>query len=319
MKKSEKGYISIVKIICISLVFLFLSCIGVMAVTTKINTVNISLSNGYEMTVMTSKTKVSEILQDNNILVQEDELVTPNLDEEITEGKTIKIKNKSIQEVKVAQISENGIETSLEQLLENYAPITEKIVVEEVEIPFETITKNTVADTTNTTNRVVQEGQNGIKRITYKAKYKNNEEIERTVLSEEIVKEPVNKIVQVNKAVTSRSSTKSRKTTEPVESTQSSGGNATTVVCKVTAYCPTIASCGKTDGITASGKKARANHTIAASSKYKFGTKIKINGIVYTVEDRGGAVKGNTIDIYFNTHAEAVKWGVKYLPVEILQ
>ena len=37
-----------------------------------------------------------------------------------------------------------------------------------------------------------------------------------------------------------------------------------------------------------------------------------INGIVYTVEDRGGAITGNHIDIFFNTHAEALAWGKRY-------
>ena len=37
------------------------------------------------------------------------------------------------------------------------------------------------------------------------------------------------------------------------------------------------------------------------------------------VEDRGGAITGNKIDIYMNSHAEALAWGVKYLPVEVGQ
>jgi len=38
-----------------------------------------------------------------------------------------------------------------------------------------------------------------------------------------------------------------------------------------------------------------------------------------TVEDRGGAIKGNKIDIYVNSHAEALAWGVRYLPVTSVQ
>ena len=44
-----------------------------MAVTTGINTVKIELSNGYEMTVLTSKTNVKEILNDNNIILEDNE------------------------------------------------------------------------------------------------------------------------------------------------------------------------------------------------------------------------------------------------------
>ena len=82
---------------------------------------------------------------------------------------------------------------------------------------------------------------------------------------------------------------------------------------KVTGYCPCIKCCGKTDGITASGKKATANHTIAAPKDYPFGTRIVLDNYgTFYVEDRGGAITGNKIDRFFNTHQEALIWGVKY-------
>ncbi len=77
----------------------------------------------------------------------------------------------------------------------------------------------------------------------------------------------------------------------------------------LTGYCPCVICCGKVDGITASGKPATSNHTIAADSRFAFGTQLVINGQVYTVEDRGGAIKGNHIDIFFNTHSEALAFG----------
>jgi len=78
----------------------------------------------------------------------------------------------------------------------------------------------------------------------------------------------------------------------------------------LTYYCPCSKCCGQwASGITASGTTAEAGRTIATSSKYAFGTKMNINGHTYTVEDRGGAIKGNKIDIYVNSHAEALKLG----------
>jgi 3D (Asp-Asp-Asp) domain-containing protein len=76
--------------------------------------------------------------------------------------------------------------------------------------------------------------------------------------------------------------------------------------------------CGKTNGITASGRQAQADHTIAAPGLYPFGTQIVINGTTYTVEDRGGAIQGNRLDIYMNTHSEALRWGTRTVDVEIL-
>ena len=49
-----------------------------------------------------------------------------------------------------------------------------------------------------------------------------------------------------------------------------------------------------------------------------FGTRVLINGDEYIVEDRGGAIKGNRIDIFFDSHQEGDNWGVQYLPVKIL-
>ena len=309
MKREEKASNSIMKIICVSLILIFLSGIGVMAVTTQIDNVTITLADGYEMTVLTSKTKVSEILKDNNIILSEDEKVTPGLNSEITESKRIKISNKSEKEIQIAKVTEGGTQTSLDEILKNYAPITEKIVTEEVAIPFETITKDVSDGSEDTSNRVLREGQDGIKLVTYKIKYQNNIEIEKTVLSEEITKEPIDKIVQVKKNVTSRSLS--------VDRTSNSSSSGTKYF-KVTAYCSCSKCCGKRTGRTASGTKATAGRTVAASSQFKFGTKLNINGKTYVVEDRGGAVKGNKIDVYMNSHAAALAWGVKYLPVEVV-
>lgn len=309
MKREEKASISIMKIICVSIILILISGISVMAVSTDLKDITIVLQNGYEMTTVTSKNKVSDILSENNIILNEDQKTIPELDSEITSGDTIKITDKSYNEVQIAKISEEGIETSLDQLLESYAPITEKIVVEQVVIPYETITKNTTGTSTDTTNKVVQEGKDGLKEVTYKVKYQNDVEIEKSVISEVVVQEPVDKIVQVQKKVTSRGSTLPR-----VSSASTTGGT----VYKITAYCPCAKCCGKTNGRTASGTTATAGRTVAASSKFAFGTKLNIGGHVYTVEDRGGAINGNKIDIFVNTHAEALQWGVRYLNVSVV-
>ena len=309
MKREEKASISIMKIICVSIILILISGISVMAVSTDLKDITIVLQNGYEMTTVTSKNKVSDILSENNIILNENQKTIPELDSEITSGDTIKITDKSYNEVQIAKISEEGIETSLDQLLESYAPITEKIVVEQVVIPYETITKNTTGTSTDTTNKVVQEGKDGLKEVTYKVKYQNDVEIEKSVISEVVVQEPVDKIVQVQKKVTSRGSTLPR-----VSSASTTGGT----VYKITAYCPCAKCCGKTNGRTASGTTATAGRTVAASSKFAFGTKLNIGGHVYTVEDRGGAINGNKIDIFVNTHAEALQWGVRYLNVSVV-
>lgn len=87
---------------------------------------------------------------------------------------------------------------------------------------------------------------------------------------------------------------------------------------KITGYCSCSRCCGKETGITASGTVATAGRTIAAdTSQFSFGSKLVINGHTYTVEDRGGAIKGNRIDIFFSSHSKALDWGVRYCDVYV--
>lgn len=203
VKNKENASMSIIKILCISVILLLISGIGVMAVNAQLNDVKIILHNGYEMTVLTSKTKVSEILEENNIVLEDNEKTVPGLDEEIKPGDTIEIKDKSEQEIEIAQISKTGVETSLDELLEYYEPLVEEKIVEQVVIPFETITKEATGTGDETRNRIIQQGQDGLKEITYNVKYHKGVEVERTVESEVIIEEPIDQIIEVQQ-ITSR-------------------------------------------------------------------------------------------------------------------
>jgi 3D (Asp-Asp-Asp) domain-containing protein len=83
---------------------------------------------------------------------------------------------------------------------------------------------------------------------------------------------------------------------------------------KAYAYCPCIKCCGKDDGITATGTKATSGRTIAVdSSVIPYGSRVVIDGHIYVAEDCGGAIKGYTIDVFHDTHKEALQWGIKYV------
>lgn len=103
-------------------------------------------------------------------------------------------------------------------------------------------------------------------------------------------------------------------TTTPVSTTVAPTKGKSTTTFKVTAYCACAKCCGKSDGITASGTRATQGRTIAADPRYyPYGTKIILNGRTYIVEDCGGAIKGNRIDLYFDSHQDALNWGVRYV------
>lgn len=89
----------------------------------------------------------------------------------------------------------------------------------------------------------------------------------------------------------------------------------------ITGYCSCEECCGEKEVyLTKSETIPRARHTVAADlSILEMGAKIEIDGIVYTVEDTGKSVTGNVIDIYFDTHEEAVRFGRQKKEVYLVQ
>ena len=111
--------------------------------------------------------------------------------------------------------------------------------------------------------------------------------------------------------------------TESTRATAEQAGEWQTVRMRVTAYCPCPKCCGEySDGITACGHKIQPGDVfVAAGIKYLFGTEMSIPGYNHAkpvkVLDRGGAIRGNRLDVFFHSHQEALKWGVKYLDIKV--
>lgn len=91
-----------------------------------------------------------------------------------------------------------------------------------------------------------------------------------------------------------------------------------------TAYCSCSKCCGRwADGLTATGKRAHWG-TIAADWRLlPRGTRVRLScfpGQVFVVEDRGGAIKGERIDVWHPSHRSALKFGVRgRIQVKILE
>ena len=327
MKNDEKASISLKRIIAISIIFLFLTGIAVVAGNVKLNNVKIILSSGYEMNVLTAKTKVSEILDENHIIILEDEKVIPDLEEELSSNNTIKIFKNTDEEIEIATEIESSANVKTEDLLKNYEQIVEKIVTEEVKIPYETITKDVSTGSSAKQDKIIQYGVDGLKRVTYKIKYQNNIEIEKTEISSEIIKEPIDKIVEIRtKQITSRSSNFREASTNPALTASTTlakrveGITPKVATFNTSAYCPCMSCCGKTNGITASGAPASEWYTLASGSVYPIGTVIYIpyfkdkpNGGWFVVQDRGGAISSDRLDIFYDSHSAALQFGRRYL------
>lgn len=92
---------------------------------------------------------------------------------------------------------------------------------------------------------------------------------------------------------------------------------------RVSAFCSCSVCCGKwannrPNGIVygASGAELKPNHSIAVDTDIiPYGKSVYIEGIEYVAEDCGGAIKGNRIDIYMDSHEAALEFGVKNMMV----
>lgn len=93
---------------------------------------------------------------------------------------------------------------------------------------------------------------------------------------------------------------------------------------RVTAYCTCPRCCGKFSAArrTADMHKIRQGDVfVAADKRHSFGTEMIIPGYnqdhPVQVKDRGGLIKGNRLDVFYNNHKVAKKWGTRYLDVMV--
>ena len=77
---------------------------------------------------------------------------------------------------------------------------------------------------------------------------------------------------------------------------------------RMTHYCPCRKCNGGNAGRTASGAPMTVGRTVATGREFPFGTRLLINGQIYTVEDRG--VPNGCVDILVGSHSEAYRRGV---------
>lgn len=92
---------------------------------------------------------------------------------------------------------------------------------------------------------------------------------------------------------------------------------------KLTAYCPCKICCGiwassRPNGVVygAIGEELKEGYSIAVDPNViPYKTKVIINDKIYEAQDCGGAIKGNRIDVYFESHDDALEFGVQYAEV----
>lgn len=159
--------------------------------------------------------------------------------------------------------------------------------------------------------KTVQIGKPGLAERRIKVFYEDGRETRRETIAERIIKPTVNSIVLVGIKPVIRTLYTSRGSFRYIE----------VKTMKATAYYPGPESCGKyaVYGVTYTGKKAGFGYVAVDPKVIKLGTKLYIEGYGKAeAADIGSAIKGNRIDLCYETFREAAMFGVKKIKVYIL-
>ncbi|WP_427337728.1 3D domain-containing protein [Caloranaerobacter sp. DY30410] len=237
--------------------------------------------------VKTLKKTVKEVLDELSIAYDEDDYIMPGLDSDIVDG----------MKIKVIQINK---ETVLK---------TEVIPYEKIIKYNDKLEKGKV--------KKIQSGKNGIKQIEISKIYRNNKLISEYISGERIVQKSVPQILEIGTKdyfVSSRGNFRFKKS----------------IIMSATAYDLSYESTGKKPGdkdygITAMGTKVRRGVVAVDPRVIPLGTKLYIKSLDGTkdygfaiAEDTGGAIKGNKIDLFFESRSEALAFGRRKVKVYIL-
>lgn len=302
----------------------------------------ITITDGTDnIVVSTLSNTVAEVFEEKGIEIDDKTTVSKDLDETIKNGDEIVIKRPFNITLKVNSESTPivtnkttvgdiineyssliGEEYELENVTESTRlynnlvikvhAVTDEIITTTEEIPFET-KKVENPEMEEGTEKVTQEGKNGVLQITkkqyyYKGKVQKLEEVGR-----EVIEEPVDKIIEVG----------TKKKEEPKQTTAEAAGTIDGMTFKKainmvsTAYTPYDSGC---TGVTASGMAASKGVAAVDTSVIPFGTKLYIPGYgIAIAADTGGAINGNRIDLCYNTLSEAYGWGRRNVTVYILE
>jgi len=178
--------------------------------------------------------------------------------------------------------------------------LSSRFVEESEKIPFRTERRDDHSVERGVTS-IVRQGKEGLSQKTIKITLRNGKEISREVVGEKVVRQPVNKIVAVGTV-----STKLVSRDDTIRFSKSLRVSAT-------AYT-------HTGNNTASGIYPYKGAVAVDPRVIPMGTKLYIEGYGYgKALDVGSAIKGNKIDLFFETKAEAIRWGRRAVKIYILE
>lgn len=143
----------------------------------------------------------------------------------------------------------------------------------------------------------------------------------RAEVAEKIKKEQEERTRLANIEAEKKKSAESQVVAKAEQPSRGDGGRGRSLgTFQATAYCGCSTCNGKYVGQpTASGTQMQQGRTIAVDPNViPLGSRVSVNGHIYTAEDTGSAIKGKIIDIYYNSHSAALKFGRQSVTVKIL-
>lgn len=246
--------------------------------------INIKVANEPTLYYSQNEETVNDILLSNNITLGEFDLISPSIDTEVSDNMQIEI-------TRVSYSTEEKKST----------------------IPFEK-EKRPSPEMTKGKTRIIQEGVNGSKTTTYKVKHVNGSEVERIITNETVSKQPVKQITEYG--------------TKPIDTSgivTTRSGQKLKYKRKLTMSATAYTTERTSDKVTATGRIAKVGLVAVDPKVIPLGSRLYItstNGkswIYGTAVAADTGVKGNRIDLFFNTYNECMSFGRRKATVYILE
>lgn len=253
---------------------------------------------GNESIISSNKETVRDLLDEQNINYDEDDIIKPSLDEKLKNGMNIE-----------------------------FIDVKKTKRIEYTNIDFET---KTVDDDNllKGETEISQEGKLGKQKQTYENIYENGKLIESNLITSEIEKSPVEKVIKkgtkeeiIEEVIVKNNEVQNEIQEKNNEASIVNESNAKTndinkdnkIHVEATAY--------SGHSITATGTKPKWGTIAVDPTVIPYGTKVYIPkfDMVFTAEDCGGAIKGNKIDIFMNSKNESYTWGRRNIEIYILE
>jgi uncharacterized protein YabE (DUF348 family) len=188
--------------------------------------------------------------------------------------------------------------------------VQQRTVVEKIVIPFPVLRRQD-ADLEKGKVKVVRVGQKGVKERAYSIIVEDGKQIKKALISEKVAKDPVPQLVAVGTKKVVRTLTTSRGATYRYNEMRSM---------VATAYDPGPASNPHGNGTTYLGLKAGYGIVAVDPRVIPLRSRLYIPGYGEALAgDTGGAIKGDRIDLGFNTYQDAMRFGRKRITVYVLE